>query len=105
MRGGRERGGGGREGGREGERGEGEGGREGEREGEREGGKEGERHEEGGKRCNSLYMHSRPHRIRVHVVSKEKRPHVIISDSPSSTGEVLKQTVEVIFEVLFHCFL
>ena len=43
--------------------------------------------------------------VGVHVVSKQERSHVIVSDSPSRAGQVFEQTVEILLEMLFHCTL
>ena len=43
--------------------------------------------------------------VGVHVVSKEERSHVIVSDPPSRAGQVFEQTVEILLEMLFHCTL
>ena len=45
------------------------------------------------------------HCVRIHIVSEEKGSHVIIRHFPSTTGQVFKQTVEVILEMLLHRFL
>ena len=60
------------------------------------------REEKESNRCSHVVTYG----IRVHVVSEQKRPHVVVGHPPSSTGqEVIEEVVEVLLEVLLHCTL